>query len=109
MAYNVFRGRVIDEKKRSHRIGAAMNKGFPWEQVLSKEASSWINTLGCAHNTKPEYIFLSSLTAIAALAGPKTRVVINAGTYEEKLNTYLCILGDAGASKCKDQKCISMT
>mgnify|MGYP001792888902 CR=1 FL=1 len=38
-----------------------------------------------------------------------TRMCSNKGTYEEKLNTNLCILGDAGASKCKEQKCISMT
>ena len=69
-AYNVFRGRVINEKKMSHMVGAAMNKGFPWKQVLSREANSWIHTPRCAHNAKPEYIFLSSLTAIAALAGP---------------------------------------
>ena len=77
-----------------HRVGAARNKDFPCEQVLSKEANSWIDTLGCAHNAKPQYIFLSSLTAIAALAGPKTCVVVNEGTYEAKHTTYLCILGD---------------
>ena len=97
-AYIPARTKVISEKQRLHRIGAAMTQNFPWDGIMSNQAKTWIQTVAGAHNTKAEYVFLSSLAAIAALAGPQTRVTIHEHTYEEKLNTFMCILGDAGAS-----------
>ena len=97
-AYIPARTKVISEKQRLHRIGAAMTQNFPWDGIMSNQAKTWIQTVAGAHNTEAEYVFLSSLAAIAALAGPQTRVTIHEHTYEEKLNTFMCILGDAGAS-----------
>lgn len=89
----------IGETERLKRVGAAMLRKLNWSMVLPKEQEDWLMTVAGANNTKPEYLFCSALTALTSLAGPDTKVVVNQGLYEERLNTYMCILGDAGASK----------
>lgn len=101
MAYtpNRFMKTDIGDQERQKRIGSAMLRKLDWLKVLPLEQRSWMLALAGAHNTKAEYLFFSSLTSLAALAGPNTKVVVTDGLYEEKLNTFMCILGDAGASK----------
>lgn len=90
---------TLSDSECIRRIGTAYSVKFPWEHVVSPNLKSWLNLVARSRKCRPEYILLASLPTISALCGSKTVIEISTGFHEERLNCFMCILGDSGASK----------
>ena len=81
------------------RVGSAYATPFPWDQVCGEELKDWLYLVAGARKCRPEYLLLSMLPTIAAVCGPETKLEIAPGYHEERLNMFMCVLGETGASK----------
>lgn len=91
---------TLSKRECTIRIGTAYNIPFPWEDVTTPAVKDWLENVAGARNCRPEYIFMSALPTVSALCGPDTRLKIcGKGFHFERLNNFLCILGETGASK----------
>lgn len=65
---------------------------------MPEEVFNWMNIFGGSRNTRPEFIFLSSLPCVAAICGPGTLVKVRE-EYCEKINIFLLTLAEPGSNK----------
>ena len=71
---------------------------FPWVESMPKKISEWFNIICKAHNTKPEFMFVTALSTTACLMGPDTVISIRE-TYSEPTNMFTVCVGQPGCGK----------
>ena len=65
---------------------------------MPKKISEWLNIVCKAHNTKPEFMFVTVLSTTACLMGPDTVISIGE-TYSEPTNMFTVCGGQPGCGK----------
>lgn len=79
-------------------LRSAQDIPFPWEQSMPEKISNWFTIVARAHNTLPEFIFVSALSTTACLMGPMASVSVR-DQYSEPMNTYTVCMGPPGCGK----------
>ena len=76
----------------------AQEQPFPWQQCMPQKIADWFNTVAKAHNTPPEFMFVTALSTTAALMGPQSQMSVRE-TYSEPSNLFTVCLGPPGSGK----------
>ena len=71
---------------------------FPWAESMPKKISEWFNIISKAHNTLPEFIFVSAMSTTACLMGPAATISVR-DTYTEPTNLFTVCMGPPGCGK----------
>ena len=71
---------------------------FPWVESMSNKISEWFNIVSRAHNTLPEFMFVTVLSTTACLMGPDTVISVRE-TYSEPTNMFTVCMGPPGCGK----------
>ena len=71
---------------------------FPWTESMPKKVSEWFNIVSRAHNTLPEFMFVTVLSTTACLMGPDTIISVRE-TYSEPTNMFTVCMGPPGCGK----------
>jgi hypothetical protein len=65
---------------------------------MPQKIADWFNTVAKAHNTLPEFMFVTALSTTAALMGPRSQISVRE-TYSEPSNLFTVCLGQPGSGK----------
>lgn len=76
----------------------AQEVAFPWTESMPGKISEWFNIISKAHNTLPEFIFVTALSATACLMGPDSMISVR-DTYSEPTNMFTVCMGPPGCGK----------
>ena len=68
----------------------AQEISFPWEESMPTKISEWFNIISKAHNTRPEFMFVTVLSTTACLMGPDAVISVRE-TYILRANQYVCL------------------
>ena len=71
---------------------------FPWGQSMPSQVSDWFTVVARAHNTLPEFMFVTALSTTACLMGPDTLISVRE-TYMEPTNLFTVCMGPPGCGK----------
>lgn len=88
----------ISESYSKKILRSAQDISFPWVESMPEKISTWFNILARAHNTLPEFIFVSSLSTTACLMGPNTSISVRE-QYSEPTNMFTVCMGPPGCGK----------
>lgn len=89
---------TVKESDARSILRAAQEILFPWAQCMPEKISKWFNIIARAHNTLPEFIFVSALSTTACLMGPHTIISVR-DTYFEPTNVFTVCMGQPGCGK----------
>lgn len=67
-------------------------------QSVCLKISHWFNVVSKAHNTLPEFVFVSALSTTACIMGPNTKISVR-DTYIEPTNTFTVCMGPPRCGK----------
>ena len=76
----------------------AQEISFPWEESMPTKISEWFNIISKAHNTRPEFMFVTVLSTTACLMGPDAVISVRE-TYSEPTNMFTVCIGQPGCGK----------
>ena len=79
-------------------LKAAEEVPFPWKESMPRNISEWFNIVAKAHNTLPDFMFVTALSATACLMGPSTMISVR-DTYSEPTNMFTVSMGPPGCGK----------
>ena len=65
---------------------------------MPTKLSDWFNIVARAHNTLPEFIFITALSTTACLMGPSAMILVR-DTYSEPTNMFTVCMGPPGCGK----------
>ena len=57
-------------------LRSAQDIPFPWEQSMPEKISDWFTTMARAHNTLPEFMFVTALSTTTCVMGPNAFISI---------------------------------
>ena len=76
-------------------LKSAQEIPFPWD---SSKISEWFSVVATAHNTLPEFMFVTALSATACVMGPDAFISVR-DTYSEPTNMFTVCMGPPGCGK----------
>lgn len=79
-------------------LRCAQEQLFPWQQCMPQKIADWFTTVAKAHNTLPEFMFVTALSTTAALMGPQSQISVRE-PYSEPPNLFTVCLGPPGSGK----------
>lgn len=79
-------------------LRSAQDIPFPWEQSMPEKISDWFTTVARAHNTLPEFMFVTALSTTACVMGPNAFISVR-DTYSEPTNMFTVCMGPPGCGK----------
>ena len=65
---------------------------------MQEKISEWFTIVTRAHNTLPEFVFVTALSTTACVMGPNTFISVR-DTYSEPTNMYTVCMGPPGCGK----------
>ena len=89
---------MVTESDARSILRAAQEVSFPWTESMPEEISKWFNIISKAHNTLPEFMFVTALSATACLMGPDSMISVR-DTYSEPTNIFTVCMGPPGCGK----------
>lgn len=89
---------TVTEKDARAIVKAAQDIPFPWTQSMPIKIYEWFNIISKAHNTLPEFTFVTALSTTACLMGPDAMISVR-DTYSEPTNLFTVCMGPPGCGK----------
>lgn len=100
---------TANPKTVANIIQEARTEEFPLH-VLPENVRAWYKAMSFSRNTRPEFVFLSSLSVINTIVGPKTKLNVRAGStkenikyprpaYQESSGLFITLLCEPGSGK----------
>ena len=88
----------ISEVLAREILRSAEDIPFPWEESMPEKISQWFTIVARAHNTLPEFVFVTALSTTACLMGPNAAISVR-DEYSEPINMFTVCMGPPGCGK----------
>lgn len=88
----------VSESDARKILRSAQDIPFPWVQSMPQKISDWFTIVARAHNTLPEFMFVTALSTTACLMGPSALISVR-DEYSEPTNMFTVCMGPPGCGK----------
>ena len=88
----------VSESDARKILRSAEEIPFPWVQSMPQKIVNWFATVARAHNTLPQFMFVTALSTTACLMGPNALISIRE-EYSEPTNMFTVCMGPPGCGK----------
>ena len=89
---------AVTESDAREALRQAQEVPFPWVESMPRKISEWFNIVSRAHNTLPEFMFVTALSTTGCLMGPNSLISVRE-TYSEPTNMFTVCMGPPGCGK----------